>query len=68
MVEFGRMRYNLLGNAGHWFPGKNAAEFDAEKIRKSLDGNPFIDRIPEILTEAHSMLHGEQKKRLSESD
>ena len=68
MVDFGRMRYNLLGNAGHWFPGKNAAEFDAKEIRKHLDGNPFIDRIPQILSEAHAMLHGEQKKRLSESD
>ncbi|MGB8353233.1 MAG: aldo/keto reductase [Chthoniobacteraceae bacterium] len=68
MVDFGRMRYNLLGNAGHWFPGKNAAEFDAKEIRKHLDGNPFIDRIPQILSEAHDMLHGEQKKRLSESD
>jgi len=67
MVDFGRMRYNLLGNAGHWFPGQNAAKFNEKKIRESLVGNPFIDRIPEILNEAHEMLHGEQKKRLSES-
>lgn len=67
MVDFGRMRYNLLGNAGHWFPGKNAARFDAEKIREAVRGNPFADRVPAILAEAHAMLQGEQKKRLSES-
>lgn len=68
MVDFGRMRYNLLGNAGHWFPGKNATQFDAEKIRKAVRGNPFADRIPKILEEAHEMLYGEAKKRLSQSE
>lgn len=68
LVEFGKMRYNLLGNAGHWFPGKNAASFDAGAILKAVESNPFSARIPGILTEAHAMLHGEQQKRLSESD
>jgi predicted aldo/keto reductase-like oxidoreductase len=68
LVEFGRMRYNLLGNAGHWFPGKNAAQFDEEAVRRCLAANPFADKIPSILREAHEMLHGEQQKRLSESD
>ena len=45
MIEFAKMRYNLLGNAGHWFPGKNAADFDAEKIERSLAANPFAERI-----------------------
>lgn len=67
LVEFGKMRYNLLGNGGHWFPGGKAAEFDAEAVVQSIPGNPFAERVPAILTEAHAMLQGEEKKRLSES-
>jgi uncharacterized protein len=68
LTEWAKMRYNLMGNAGHWFPGANAARFDAPKIRAALNANPFAERIPAILAEAHAMLHGEQQKRLSESD
>ncbi len=68
MVEFGKMRYNLLGNADHWFPGGNAESFDAAAIRRAVAGNPFAGRIPAILEEAHELLHGEAKKRLSESE
>ena len=67
LTEWAKMRYNLMGNAGHWFPGANAAKFDAGKVRASLGAHPFAERIPAILTEAHALLHGEQQKRLSES-
>ncbi len=70
LVDFAKMRYNLLGNAGHWFPGKNAAKFDPDEIVRS---RAFQSHSPkahptQILLEAHSMLHGEQQKRLSESE
>jgi len=67
LVEFGKMRYNLLGNGGHWFPGTNAASFDAAQIRQMLDGHPFADRIPGILAEAHELLADKEVKRLSQS-
>jgi hypothetical protein len=67
MIEFAKMRYNLLGNAGHWFPGQNAATFNRDEILRSMAANPFAERIPAILSEAHEMLKGEQLKRLSES-
>jgi len=65
MVEFAKMRYNLLGNGGHWFPGLNAANLAAHDLTACLAGSPFKDQIIQILTEAHQMLAGEERKRLS---
>ncbi|NOU36559.1 MAG: aldo/keto reductase [Kiritimatiellaceae bacterium] len=67
MVEFGKMRYNLMGNAGHWFPGQPAAAVDDKTLKPFLKNSPFADRIPGILREAHTLLFEAPKKRLSES-
>jgi predicted aldo/keto reductase-like oxidoreductase len=67
MVAFGKMRYNLMGQAGHWFPGQPAAHVDDEALKPFLKNSPFADLIPDILREAHALLFDAPKKRLSES-
>jgi predicted aldo/keto reductase-like oxidoreductase len=67
MVEFGKMRYNLMGNAGHWFPGQKAENVDEEALKPFLEKSPFAKEIPGILRDAHKLLNAEEKKRLSES-
>lgn len=67
MIEFARMRYNLLGNADHWFPGQQATDVGGRDW-SCLAESPFSDRIPALLQEAHDLFHvDEEAKRLSES-
>ena len=64
MIEDGKMRYNMLGNGGTWFPGNQSANLDSEAIAAAVSRSPFADKIPEALAEAHTLLKGEEKKRL----
>lgn len=67
MEAFAKMRYNLLGQADHWFPGNNAATFDDQALLAALGDYPFAGRIPDLLREAHRRFFEAPKKRLSES-
>jgi predicted aldo/keto reductase-like oxidoreductase len=70
LIEWGKSRYNMFGNASHWFPGQNPADIDEETllaIQNAVAKSPFAAKIPDVLHQAHDLLAGEQKKRLSES-
>src|SRR5687768_7868865 len=70
LVDWGKMRYNLLGQADHWFPGENAASVPASvngAWEKTLGKSRFKEKIPGVLREAHEMLFEAPKKRLSQS-
>lgn len=71
MVEYGKMRFNLLGSGDTWFPGgkpSNLDDVDPAGIVKAAGDSPFAKQMPVVLREALDMLGGEAVKRLSESE
>jgi predicted aldo/keto reductase-like oxidoreductase len=65
LVDYAKMRYNLLGNGSHWFPGNKADRLDELDLRQCLAQSPHGEKIPQFLAQAHQLLAGEEVKRLS---
>ncbi|PSB52242.1 aldo/keto reductase [Chamaesiphon polymorphus] len=67
MLEYGQMRYNLLENGGHWFPGAKATNIDALDFSTCLAASPHATTIPALLKETDLLLGGMEVKRLSQT-
>jgi uncharacterized protein len=65
-IDYCKMRYNLLGNAGHWFPGNKADRVDEFDMRRCLAHSPHAARIPWILKQADRLFGGQAVRRLSQ--
>jgi len=65
LVEYGKMRYNLLGQGGHWFPGQSLGTLSADDLRPALQNCPHPEETLRRLLAARDLFAGEKKQRLS---
>lgn len=66
MEAFGRYRYAMFENAGHWFPGTQAHR--CTECGDCLPRCPEQLQIPALLQDTHQRLKGPGRRRLWEND
>ncbi|MGB3616460.1 MAG: aldo/keto reductase [Elainellaceae cyanobacterium] len=62
MVDYGRYRYGMFENAGHWFPGRRGSR--CTDCGDCLPRCPENLPIPELLRDADQRLRGTPRRRL----
>lgn len=67
LVDWGKMRYNLLGNADHWFPGEHLGQAVGLDLVPALARSPFAGQLLEVLRDAHALLFDAPVKRASQA-
>lgn len=66
MTDYAKMRYNLLGNGSHWFPGAKADQVNKLSLQQCLAHSPHAHKIPTLLQQAHQLLSGKVVQRRSQ--